>query len=168
MRSLLPLLFLVLAACADYDVTLNEKVIYSPPPLFVDFKLADKALQNCVAQTIADQGITKPEQLTQLVCTNGEIRSIKGIGLFTGLRQLNLSNNLLQDISALAKLPALQNLALASNKIKTVQPLVDSVALLKLNVQDNATLKCVTVIELVNQIPALRVQMPAHCEGELK
>ena len=168
MRSPLFFLLIALSSCANYDITLNEKVVYSPPQPFTDFSFADKALQNCVAQTITDQGITKPEQLTQLVCTNGEIRSVKGIELFTELQQLNLSNNSLRDINALASLPVLQNLSLASNKIKSVQPLVESVALLKLNVQQNAMLNCVTVIELMNQLPALQVQMPTHCDGSLK
>ncbi len=168
MRFQLPLVFLALSACANYDVTLNEKVVYSPPRLFMDFSFADKALQNCVEQTITDQHITKPEQLTRLICTNGEIKNVKGIELFTELRQLNLSNNLLQNIDTLARLPVLQNLALTANKVKTVLPLVDSAALLKLDVRNNAMLNCLTAIELMNQLPALQVQMPAHCDGKLK
>lgn len=168
MRSLLFFWFIVLSSCANYDVTLNEKVVYSPPRPFVDFSLADKALHNCVQQTITDQGITKPEQLTQLVCTNGNIRSVEGIELFSGLQQLNLSNNSLQNISALASLPALQNLSLAANKIITVKPLLESIALLKVNVQNNATLNCMTVIELMNRMPALQAQLPTHCRGNLR
>ncbi len=168
MRFLLLFLCLTLASCADYDVKVNEQVVYSPPKLFLDFMLADEALQNCVQQTIKDQGITKAEQLTQLACTNGDIRSVEGIERFTKLQQLNLNNNALQDISALADLPALQTLLLASNKIKTLAPLLGSTALLTLNVENNADIDCTTVIELMNQLPALQARMPRHCVERLK
>ncbi|MGI9286845.1 MAG: leucine-rich repeat domain-containing protein [Pseudomonadales bacterium] len=168
MRPLLLFLFLVLSACANYDVKINEKVVYSPPPLFLDFSLTDRALQNCVEQTITDQGATKAEQLTRLICTNGDIRSAEGIEIFSGLQQLNLNNNSLQNISALAGLPALRNLSLASNKIKTVMPLTESTALLQLNVKNNPTLDCATLLELMNQVPALQVTMPTHCKGSPK
>lgn len=168
MRLLPVLLFLVLASCADYDVKVNEKVVYSPPKLFSDFNFADKPLQTCVQQTIEDQGITRSAQLTQLSCTNGNIRDLAGIERFTELKRLNLNNNALQDISVLADLPALQTLLLASNKIKTVATLRESTALLELNVENNANLDCQTVIELMNQLPALRATMPKKCGEQLK
>lgn len=168
MRPLLLFFFLVLSACANYDVKINEKVVYSPPPLFLDFNLTDKALQNCVEQTITDQEVAKAEQLTRLICTNGDIRSVDGIEIFSGLQQLNLNNNSLQNIGALASLPALQNLSLTSNNIKTVMPLTESTALLQLHMQNNPKLDCVTVLELMNQMPALRVTMPKHCKGSPK
>ncbi len=168
MRLLPVLLVLVLASCADYDVKVNEKVVYSPPKLFSDFSFADKSLQTCVQQTIEDRGITKSAQLTQLACTNGNIRRLAGIELFTQLTQLNLNNNALQDISVLADLPALQTLLLASNDIKTVAALRESTALLKLNVENNADLNCETVIELMNQLPALQAKMPKQCVAGTK
>lgn len=168
MRFFLFFLFLALASCADYDVKVNEQVVYSPPKLFMDFNLADKALQNCVQQTIEDQAITKPEQLTRLACTNGNVRRIEGIERFTGLAQLNLNNNALQDINALADLPALQTLLLGSNEIKSVTPLQHSSALMQLNIEDNAELNCETVIELMNQLPALQAKIPKHCVADLK
>lgn len=162
------LLFLALASCADYDVKVNEKVVYSPPKLFSDFKIADKSLQTCVQQTIEEQGITKSAQLTQLACTNGNISSLAGIERFTELQQLNLNNNALQDVSVLADLPALQTLLLASNEIRTVATLRESTALLKLNVENNANLNCETVIDLMNQLPALQARMPKQCVAGVK
>lgn len=168
MRLLSLLLMLALTSCADYDVKVNEKVVYSPPKLFSDFKIADESLQTCVQQTIADQGITKSAQLTQLSCTNGNIRRLEGIERFTALQQLNLSNNALQDIGVLADLPVLQTLLLAGNKIKTVAALGENTALLKLNVEDNANLNCETVLELMNQLPALQANLPKTCGDSSK
>ena len=47
----------ICAACANYEFTVNEKVVYPPLPLFSDYALADAALQQCVTQSIEDSGV---------------------------------------------------------------------------------------------------------------
>jgi Leucine-rich repeat (LRR) protein len=104
-----------LGGCARYQVTLNEQPIYTPPPLYSQFEVADEALKNCLRQTIADQNITQAEQLTQLVCRHAGIRSLQGLEKFTALEALDLSYNALRDLTPLQNLGKLKLLRINNN-----------------------------------------------------
>ena len=43
-----------LAGCESYDVTVNERLVYTPTPLFRDYTIEDAALSDCVEQAILD------------------------------------------------------------------------------------------------------------------
>lgn len=163
MRHFFLFVLFTVAACAGYDVTLNEKVVYSPPQLFADFEFADPSLQSCVQQSIKDQRLTAANQLTRLVCTSGNIQSLEGIEIFSSLRQLKLSANSLRNIDALASLPALQTLSLAENRLQSVRALLGNTELVRLDLKKNPDLECAGVVELMNRNPALRVDLPDHC-----
>ena len=47
----------LLSACADYEFRVNERVVYTPLPLFSDFTVSDAALHNCLVQTIEDLNV---------------------------------------------------------------------------------------------------------------
>ena len=42
----------LLAACSNYDFTLNDRVIYTPDPLFTDYDVPDKGLRECIKEAI--------------------------------------------------------------------------------------------------------------------
>ena len=44
----------LVAACGSYDFTVNDKVVYTPDPLFSDFDVPDKALRECIREAIND------------------------------------------------------------------------------------------------------------------
>ena len=113
---LLPLLALLLVgACADYEFSVNDKLVYTPLPLFSDYLLPDTGLQDCVRQTISDEKITRAELLQALNCSHAGIRSLEGLESFTELHTLNLGNNQLSDASPLNTLNKLQRVSLEGN-----------------------------------------------------
>ena len=74
------LLCLLLAACQNYDVTVNDRQVYGPVRPFNDFEVADPALQRCLSQHIGDQRIADPLQLRILNCSSAGIASLEGLG----------------------------------------------------------------------------------------
>lgn len=128
-----------LFGCERYAVTLNEQPIYTPPPLYADFAVADQALTDCLKQTIADKKITRVEQLTSLACRHTGLTSVVGLEHFNALQELDLSHNRLQQAQTLAKLPQLR--------------------LLKIN--DNPDLQCDSLAPLTQK--DLKITPPAHC-----
>jgi Leucine-rich repeat (LRR) protein len=127
-RPVVPVFFLLLSACSslkDYDVTLNDRVVYSPRPLAVDPAVVDPALADCIAQTLADQAIKSPDKLTDLNCSNAGIARLDGIGVYRRLRQLGLAGNALQSVAPLAGLAELTLLDLSDNSALDCSTLTD-------------------------------------------
>lgn len=106
---------LLLCGCDLYQVKLNDRELYSPPVLFTDYKIPDSSLNSCIKQTIIDQKITSPEQLTNIVCTYGGIKDLSGLLRFTQLNTINLSNNAITDIKPLMFFGELKQVNLAGN-----------------------------------------------------
>jgi Leucine-rich repeat (LRR) protein len=109
------LVLIMLAGCENYQVTLNQRELYSPPTLFADFEVTNAGLRACIEQTIADQNILRAEQLTVLVCTYSGIETLSGLGRFTQLETINLANNKLSDIKPLMFLGQLQLVDISGN-----------------------------------------------------
>ncbi|MGB1869006.1 MAG: leucine-rich repeat domain-containing protein [Porticoccaceae bacterium] len=109
------LLLLVIAGCQGYQVTVNDRELYSPPQLFNDYQVPDAGLRACINQTIADQRILRAEQLTALICTYAGIESLQGLNRFTQLTTINLANNRLINIKPLMFLGQLQRVNLTDN-----------------------------------------------------
>jgi Leucine-rich repeat (LRR) protein len=109
------LVLLITAGCESYQVTLNERELYSPPALFTDYQIMDAGLRACIDQTISDQSIVRAEQLTALVCTFAGIKTLAGLSRFTQLETINLANNKLSDIKPLMFFGQLQRLDLTDN-----------------------------------------------------
>jgi len=108
---------LLLAACGSYDFTVNEKVIYTPDPLFTDFDVPDKALRECIRRAINDAKATSANEVSSLNCARAGIETLAGLSTFTELEQLTLSSNNIVDISELATLSVLQELYLDDNHV---------------------------------------------------
>jgi Leucine-rich repeat (LRR) protein len=116
MKILLSIItMLALLSCERYQVTLNEREIYTPPILFSDFQILDPALSTCVTQAISDQKISKPQDLKLLNCTYAAITQLDGLERFTNLETINFSNNKLADIKPLMFFGDLKRLDLREN-----------------------------------------------------
>lgn len=153
---------LILTSCADYSIMLNDNLIYNPPSIFTDFKLADFNLQACVDNTIADEHLTAAEQLTRLYCTKASIISLENIEIFTNLRQLGLADNHLTGIQPLTLLTHLQHLNLAGNQIFDASPLAVLTKLTYLDLSNNKTLECNSIQKLIKL--NIDIKLPEHCQ----
>ncbi|MCT2531082.1 protein phosphatase 1 regulatory subunit 42 [SAR92 clade bacterium H921] len=106
---------LTVVSCDRYQVTFNERQIYTPPSLFTNYQIADPNLRNCVAQAISDQRIEHGEDLLQLNCSYAGITNLSGLKRFSKLETINLFNNQLTDIKPLMFLGSLKRLDLREN-----------------------------------------------------
>lgn len=154
------LLAALAAGCSDFDFKVNERVVYSPKPLFSEFDISDQALRSCVEQAIADNRVTSAAQLQQLVCTSGGIEKLDGLAIFTGLSRLQLSGNRIRNLGELSALSILQVLELADNDIVDPVPLYDLPALQQLDLAGNPGLQCPSRSAFAT---VEKLRLPAHC-----
>jgi Leucine-rich repeat (LRR) protein len=162
LKNLSPIITAVLlTACADYDVRINDNVIYTPPKLLTNMRVADTALNDCLQQTVKDQKITAIEQLTTFACTNAGVETLVGLERFYKLEVLIMNDNSISDLSLLNELSALKTVAFANNKITDVSRLSDLNYLQKVNLAGNADLDCATSKVLVEIVGEL--SLPEHC-----
>lgn len=158
---MLCLSLLLLAACGSYDLTVNDRVVYTPAPLFTDFAVPDKALRECIKEAINDQKATRAGALSSLSCAGAGIESLAGLSTFTELEQLTLSSNNIVDISELDALTVLQVLYLDNNKVIDPVPLYQLPALHLVDLSSNAQLLCPASGSLLR---VSRVILPDHCQ----
>ena len=153
-------LYTCLAGCETYDITVNDRLVYTPEQLFTDYKIEDSALSECVDQVIVDAKITSANKLTTLNCSHSTISSLAGLATFTGLTRLKLSSNDIRNLLELQALTSLQELYLDNNVIVDPVPLYDLTQLQVLDLSGNATLQCPNTGAMLG-IEAL--ELPAHC-----
>ena len=168
--TLLPpfLLTIFLSACKDYSVSLNQKVVYSPAPVFTQFTINDGHLHDCVEQTIADLRITKAEELKQLNCSHAGITNLAGLEVFTAITQLNLSENALTNISQLSNLTRLEVLILSKNNLTSAEPLLHLLHLKTLDIAENKNLACGDLQQLRANFSkeGLKINLPEQCKAK--
>ncbi len=145
---LLTLLIFSLTGCGPYSISVNEKEVYTPPPLFIHFTMADAALKNCLIQTITDNHITTPAELKLLSCTKAGIKSIKGLEIFEGIIQLNLSDNSISSTAQLYQLSQLEVLLLENNQLTDIQSLLTLPKIKELNLAGNPMILCSDIDQL--------------------
>ncbi len=155
----------LLVGCKNYLVSVNEKVVYTPPSIFKDYAIPDQRLFDCVQQTIYDLQITRAEDLVKLTCSNSGITSVTGLEKFFALKELDLSENRLKDISALSKLGRLEILKLESNDIRDAAPLLHLLHLRHLDLQKNPALACEGLAQLAANLDkqGAELRRPAQC-----
>jgi Leucine-rich repeat (LRR) protein len=158
--SVVGLAFLFLGACNGYDVKVNDKVVYSPIPLFSDFSAADPGLKTCLDRAINDGVISAPEQLTNLDCSFAGIEKLDGLATFTELKSLRLSANKVSNLGELSKIITLQEVFLDDNKIVDAAPLYPLSALRKVDLSGNAALQCPKSGRFVKSATVI---LPQHC-----
>ncbi len=155
-------LTVLLAGCSSYSVSVNERTVYTPPPLLKDIPVSDKGLHDCLIQTIADHKVTNPSQLVQLNCTNAGISSIEGIQYFANLMRLNLAHNQIVDISPASLLPKLEHLQLKDNHIENLTPLKALTQLTRVDVSQNPLANC-QAAKVIEQQVVGDVVLPETC-----
>ena len=161
LRWTLPcLLLLALAGCDKYDIKVNDRVVFTPRPLFSDYSIADAALAACVEQAIIDGNITIAADLRTLNCSHAGIADLDGIAIFSGLTQLKLSSNEIRNLVELGQLLLLQVLYLDDNQVVDPVPLFDLPALNTLDLSGNAQMQCPTASAFVK---LEELTLPEHC-----
>lgn len=155
---------LVVAGCS-YSVSLNDRVIYDPPGLFSDYKIADYPLAECVKQHLIDKQVTNVQQLTRLDCSNAGIRNLAGLERFVAIEELNLASNQLTDLTPLAKLSQLRVLILRENPLTSIEPLLPLLRLQQLDLDKTAIVDCRDLQQLENNLAGTHYQLqkPPAC-----
>jgi hypothetical protein len=163
LRSLMASLLLmpILAACGSYDFTVNDRVVYTPDPLFTDFTVPDPALRECIREAINDQKATSASDLSSLSCDEAGIETLAGLSTFTELEQLTLSSNNIADIKELGALTVLQILYLDNNQLIDAVPLYELPTLRLVDLSSNPHLLCPNAGSLLR---VSNVTLPAHCK----
>ena len=156
----LAVLLILLTGCGNYDISVNDQVIYDAPAIFLDFDLPDEALQTCVRQRVMDLRLSSPEALIDLNCSNAGIESLEGIALFRNIERLKLSSNRIRNLMALTKLSGLHALWLDDNVVIDPVPLTALSDLRTLNLADNDSLQCPKT-GLLDHVETLT--LPTHC-----
>ncbi len=152
--------FFFLCACNGYDFKVNEKVVYTPIPLFSDFAAADPGLQSCIERAINDGVVTAPGQLSALDCSFAGIENLDGLATFTELKTLRLSANKVSNLGELSKIITLQEVFLDDNQIIDPAPLYQLSALRKLDLSGNAALQCPKSGSFAKLATVI---LPSHC-----
>lgn len=142
LSSLVCLLLVLLSACESYDFKVNDKVVYSPHPLFKDFEVPDEALHGCLEQAIADGGISAGTQLSILNCNNAGIEDLDGIASFPGIVVLSLSSNNIRNLVEISTITTLEELYLDDNRIIDPVPLYQLDQLNTIDLSGNPDLQC--------------------------
>lgn len=150
----------LLGACQQYDITVNERRVYTPLPLFTDFEAVDPALQACLENAIDREKVSSASQLQELSCRDAGIRDLTGLATFSSLRSLDLGNNRIEDIAELAGIFNLEAVYLANNRIVDPLPLSELQALNSVDLAGNGTLRCPDRQALLR---ASHLRLPAHC-----
>ena len=151
---------LLSVACSNYDYTFNDRVVYTPEPLFTDFDVPDNALRECIKQAINDNKVTVASQLSSIACTDAGIETLAGLATFTEIEQLTLSSNNIRDISEIEALTVLQFLYLDNNKVVDPVPLYELPALSLVDLSANPELRCPGSASLLR---VATVTLPRHC-----
>ena len=151
---------LFLSACESYDFKVNEKVVYSPRPLFSDFETPDEALRTCLEQAIVDGAVSTADQLSSLNCSHGGIEDLNGLASFTGMTSLRLSSNNIRNLVELGAITTLEELYLDSNKIIDPVPLYQLDSLRFVDLSANPNMQCPKGGGLER---VATVILPAHC-----
>ncbi|MFL0809822.1 MAG: leucine-rich repeat domain-containing protein [Agarilytica sp.] len=151
---------LLICSCQRYSVSLNDRVVYTPPTLLSDYTIQDEALRACVDAMIQESSIDSAEQLDRLACPEGKIANLKGIEAFTKLKVLGLAGNIIQDISILGSLPALEQIDVSHNNILDFGVLKSLSVLRSAKLDGNKDAQCESLNTFASSI---KITRPKHC-----
>jgi Leucine-rich repeat (LRR) protein len=149
---------LSLSSCGQYDVSINDRLIYEPPRLLHVVAIPDQALRDCIEQTIVDEHITTIELLTQLNCSQSAIEDLTGLSQLTALERIKLSNNRIRNTMELGRIASLTHIWLDQNIVVDVTPLQSLPKLTLLELEGNPTLQCPNDRRFSGV-----VSLPSHC-----
>ncbi len=159
-RLLLGMLFFaLLVSCGEYNIKLNDRVVYTPDALFTDYQIADTALAECVAKHITTQNISHAIELLELNCQDLGITSLSGLERFHALQYLDLSDNTIVDTTALTGLEELRSLNLSRNALENVAALGQLHGLRYVGLTGNNRLLCASI----QFAQVVELDLPRHC-----
>ena len=153
---------ILLSGCSRYQMTFNEAVVYTPPPLLTAFTTEDSALRDCLDQAIKDGSVTDAGQLQRLTCSHAGLKSLKGLETFYNLKQVNLANNALSDLEPLRYLTKLEVLLLDDNQLQSAAVLLTLPRLRQVTLSNNPVLDCADLQQL--QQGSAAVTLPQQCQ----
>ena len=151
---------LLLGACENYDFTVNDRVVYTPKPLFAGYEVSDDALRQCLEQAITDVKATAAQELTVLNCSQAGISDLQGLSTFTGLTHLKLSGNAIVNLAEIERLSSLEELHLDDNAVIDPVPVYELLSLQVLNLSGNPNLQCPAAGAFIR---LNSVTLPEHC-----
>jgi Leucine-rich repeat (LRR) protein len=162
-RTFFALTALLSASCARYDVSVNDRVVYTPAPLLmVDEQVADSALRHCLENHIKKKNITTITQLQSLSCNTKNIHSLAGLERFTQLTALSLEDNSIEDISPIGQLTKLEHLTLRNNKIESIASLKPLLLLEVVDIRENPVTSCNALGDIEAQLSVYKATIKAE------
>ena len=144
----------------QYDITLNDRTLYTPRDLFEDYYLPDVALSNCVTQAIEDGQVYVAGHLDVLNCSDAGIESLSGLSRFSGLKRLKVTDNNIRNLVELSRLTQLEELRLDGNNIVDIVPLTVLPSLNLVSLEDNPALQCHSLVRFRGGVEVI---VPEHC-----
>lgn len=108
---------ILLTACGNYNLLLNDNTLYTPEPLYLDFSMTDPQLETCLVQHIEDGRIRSPRALRNVNCSYAGIADLEGLVQFSRIETLSLKGNPLQNIESLFQLVNLRILDVSETEL---------------------------------------------------
>ena len=133
---------LLISACSQYQVVLNNNVLYTPTSQPPPSLLSDPNLQGCLNQQFATAGSDDPENIRLLACPSSGVQSLDGLRELPNLEQLELSDNQISDLSPLLTLKNLRVLSIRNNRVTSINALMSLPILRFVALQGNNNIAC--------------------------
>ncbi|MEL0151834.1 MAG: hypothetical protein VW779_01335 [Halieaceae bacterium] len=144
-----------------YDVTFNDRAVYSPQVLFSDYRINDKALSMCIEQAIKDFEVYSASGLEILNCSDAGIQSLLGLSQFKNLKRLKLSDNNIRNLVELSVMGDLIDVQLDGNQVVDGVPLTVLSRLEQVNLSRNPALQCDGLGKFSSDVDII---LPEHCQ----
>ncbi|MBP8924910.1 MAG: hypothetical protein KBG75_03580 [Pseudomonadales bacterium] len=155
-------LLALVAGCAGYSYTVNERTVFEKPALFAEYEIADEGLSTCVEQAIKDGGISSAEALENLNCSSAGIASLQGIEVFSKLRGIGIDDNAINDLSPLYTLAKLELLQARDNALESIDTRLCQGSAKQIALAGNDKLACADIVAL-RACGMTIIDQPAHC-----
>jgi len=144
-----------------YDVTFNDRAVYSPQVLFSDYRINDTALSVCIEQAIKDFEVYSASGLEILNCSDAGIKSLLGLSQFKNLKRLKLSDNNIRNMVELSVMGDLIDVQLDGNQVVDGVPLTVLPRLQQVNLSRNPALQCDGLGKFSTHVI---ITLPEHCQ----
>ena len=145
-----------------YDVTFNDRAVYSPQVLFSDYRISDTALSMCIEQAIKDFEVYSASGLEILNCSDAGIRSLLGLSQFKNLKRLKLSDNNIRNLVELSVMRDLVDVQLDGNQVVDSVPMAALPRIEKLDLSRNPALQCDGLTKFSATVD---ISIPEHCQS---
>lgn len=155
----------LVASCSQYDISVNDNVVYTPKPLLKVAGVSDKNLTACIEQAVSDHKVTSISQLTRLQCSHAGVENLTGLERYFAITELDLADNNIRDVSAIGRLGKLTLLHIENNRVADPAPLLNLIKLTDVNLEGNTTANCQDLFQLEKAVKENRgtISLPDHC-----